>query len=76
MFEEIKALLVGSLQMREQDVVPTATREEIGLDSLAVLEFAVLLSERLGVLVHDYELLDADTIADVADLVAERRGAR
>jgi len=75
MFEEIKALLVGSLQIREEDVIPTATREEIGLDSVAVLELVELLSERLGVLVHDYELLDADTLADVADLVAERRGA-
>ncbi|MFG2115864.1 acyl carrier protein [Streptomyces sp. NPDC048718] len=69
----IKDILVNELHIREEDVVPTATREEVGLDSLAVLELATALNERLGIEVYDYELLDAGTVADVARLVAERR---
>ncbi|MFD4371335.1 acyl carrier protein [Streptomyces sp. NPDC058486] len=73
MYDALKDILVGDLHVREEDVTPTATREEVGLDSLAVLELATALHERLGIEVHDYELLDADTLADVARLMAERR---
>jgi acyl carrier protein len=73
--EELRGVLVDCLQVSEEAVVPGATREEIGLDSLAVLELVVLLGERFGVEVHDYELLDTVTLAQVAQLVAERRSA-
>ncbi|GAA3507059.1 acyl carrier protein [Streptomyces showdoensis] len=73
MYEVLKDILVSELQVREEDVLPTATREEVGLDSLAVLELATALHERLGIEVQDYELLDAGTLADVARLIAERQ---
>lgn len=73
MDDVLKDILVSELHVREEDIVPTATREEVGLDSLAVLELATALNERLGIEVHDYELLDAHTLADVARLVALRR---
>ncbi|MEU6974972.1 MULTISPECIES: acyl carrier protein [unclassified Streptomyces] len=73
MYDVLKDILVGDLHVREEDVVPTATREEVGLDSLAVVELAAALNDRLGIEVQDYELLDAGTLADVARLMAERR---
>ncbi|MEV7279389.1 acyl carrier protein [Streptomyces sp. NPDC093111] len=73
MYDVLKDILVGDLHVREEDVMPTATREEVGLDSLAVVELAAALNDRLGIEVEDYELLDAGTLADVARLMAERR---
>ncbi|MEE1802288.1 MULTISPECIES: phosphopantetheine-binding protein [unclassified Streptomyces] len=72
MYEVLKGILVDGLQMREEDVVPTAGREEVGLDSLAAVELAALLHTRLGVEIHDYELLDAATVADIGRLLEER----
>ncbi|WP_250847767.1 acyl carrier protein [Streptomyces hygroscopicus] len=72
MYEELKGILVDDLQIRAEDVAPTAGREQVGLDSLAAVELATLLSDRYGVEFHDYELLEADTVADIAGLVAER----
>ncbi|UTP36956.1 acyl carrier protein [Streptomyces rapamycinicus] len=72
MYEVLKGILVDDLQMREEDVVPTAGREEVGLDSLTAVELAALLHNRLGIEIHDYELMDAATVADVARLVEER----
>lgn len=72
MYEVLKGILVGDLQMREEAVVPTAGREEVGLDSLTAVELAALLRDRLGVEIHDYELMDAATVADVARLLEER----
>ncbi|MFG2049541.1 acyl carrier protein [Micromonospora sp. NPDC048935] len=72
MFDQLKAILVEDLQMRTEDVVPTADRVEVGLDSLAVVELSDLLSKRLDIHVADYELLELATVGDIAELVAER----
>ncbi|WP_409471664.1 acyl carrier protein [Streptomyces sp. HC307] len=73
MYEVLKGILVNDLQVREEDVLPTATREEVGLDSLAALELAEVLSSRLGIEIQDYELLDTTTLAEMAELVAGRQ---
>ncbi|MFI9642398.1 acyl carrier protein [Micromonospora sp. NPDC051925] len=72
MFDLLKTILVEDLQMRTEDVVATADRAEVGLDSLAVVELSALLSKRLDIQVADYELLELATVGDIADLVAER----
>lgn len=72
MYEVLKGILVDDLQMRAEDVTPTASRVEVGLDSLTVLELSSVLSSRLGIKIHDYELLELATVGDVARLVEER----
>ncbi|WP_327034958.1 acyl carrier protein [Micromonospora ureilytica] len=72
MFDQLKAILVEDLQLRTEDVVATADRVEVGLDSLAVVELSDLLSKRLDIHVSDYELLELATVGDIAELVAER----
>lgn len=72
-YELLRAVLIDDLQFLEDDVVPSATRTEVGLDSVAMTELATVLSTRLGFEIHDYELLDATTVADVARLLEERR---
>lgn len=75
MFEVLRGILVDELQMRAEDVVPTATRTEVGLDSVALVELAELLNTGLGIEIHDYELAEAGTLADLARLVEERHRA-
>ncbi|MFC8393828.1 MULTISPECIES: acyl carrier protein [unclassified Streptomyces] len=75
MFDVLRGILVDELQMRAEDVVPTATRTEVGLDSVALVELAELLNTGLGIEIHDYELAEAGTLADLARLVEERHRA-
>lgn len=72
MFDRLKTILVEDLQLCSEDVVATAARDEVGLDSLAVVELSAVLSSRLSIEVADYELLELGTVGDIADLVAER----
>ncbi|MGC4828283.1 acyl carrier protein [Micromonospora arida] len=72
MFELLKDILVDDLQMRADDVTPTAGRTEVGLDSLAVIELSSVLSERLGIEIFDYELLELATVGDIAALLEAR----
>ena len=75
MFDVLKRILVDDLQMRAQDITPAVHRAEVGVDSLAVAELASVLNSRLGIEIHDYELLELRTVGDIADLVQERCSA-
>ncbi|GLX17141.1 MULTISPECIES: acyl carrier protein [Streptomyces] len=72
MFETLKEILVGKLKVEPDQVTPEATREDVELDSLAVVELSLVIEKELGVAVSDDELLDADTIGAMALLVEQR----
>ncbi|MEV7422222.1 MULTISPECIES: acyl carrier protein [unclassified Streptomyces] len=72
MFETLKEMLVSKLKVAPEQITPEATREDVELDSLAVVELSLLLEKELGLQISDDELLEAATIRDMADLMAER----
>jgi acyl carrier protein len=71
-YEELRTLLVDDLQLNPNDVAPETGREEAGVDSLAVVELSMLLSDRFQVEISDEELLEAATIADIAHLLEQQ----
>lgn len=72
MFETLKEILVNKLKVTPEQVTPESTKEDIELDSLAVVELSLVLETELGVTISDDELLDAETIGDMARLIEER----
>ncbi|WP_431780403.1 acyl carrier protein [Streptomyces chumphonensis] len=72
MYEQLKTILITDLHVAEDDVRPEATREEAGLDSLAMVELSMAIGKRLGLDVSDDELLEAATVGELARLVEER----
>jgi acyl carrier protein len=75
MYETLKRILVDDLCLRVEDVTPAAGCVEVGLDSLTAAELSSVLSDRLGIEIHDYELLELATVGDVARLMEQRRPA-
>jgi acyl carrier protein len=71
-YEELRTLLIKDLRLDESDLRPEADHEEAGLDSLAVVELSMVLSERFGVEISDEDLLEAATVGDIADLLEQR----
>jgi acyl carrier protein len=71
-FDVLKSILVDDLQIRADDITSAAKRTEVGLDSLTMTELSSVLSSRLGIEIHDYELLELGTVGDIAQLVEER----
>jgi acyl carrier protein len=74
-YNVLKSILVDNLQMRAEDITPTASCVEVGLDSLTVVELSSVLGSRLDIEIHDYELLELATVGDIARLMEERRFA-
>ncbi|MFD5556202.1 acyl carrier protein [Streptomyces sp. NPDC059578] len=74
MYDTLKDILITDLHLAEEDIRPEASRDEAGLDSLAMVELSMVLSKRIGIEISDDELLEAATVADLAHLIGQRSG--
>ncbi|MEU6609281.1 acyl carrier protein [Streptomyces shenzhenensis] len=72
MYTALQTILTGKLKVSPEKITPEATLQDLGLDSLSVVELSIILESDLGVRVSDDELLDAPTIGAMADLIGER----
>ncbi|MEW9532088.1 acyl carrier protein [Microbispora sp. NPDC049125] len=72
MFDTLKDILVKKLKVTPGQVTPDASREDIELDSLAVVELSMVLEQELGIVISDNELIDVPTVGDIARLMEER----
>jgi acyl carrier protein len=72
MYQLLKTIMIEDLQLDADDVSPDASREDAGLDSLAIVELSMVLRRRLGIDIPDDELLELETVADIAQLIKER----
>lgn len=72
MYELLRSILVEDLQLTEADVRPDADREGAGLDSLALVELSMILSKKFAIEISDDEMLEVETVADIARLMEER----
>lgn len=72
MYEVLKEILVNDIHLREADLTPTAGCAEVGLDSLTAVELSSVLSSRLGIEIHEYELLELATLGDIVRLMEQR----
>ncbi|MEU1662125.1 phosphopantetheine-binding protein [Streptomyces sparsogenes] len=72
MFDTLKEILVNKLKVTPEQVTPEATRDDVELDSLAVVELSLVLDKEFNIAISDDELLEAPTIGDMARLMEER----
>ena len=75
MYDELKSILVREILLKTDDIRPEATLAEAGMDSLAMVELAMVLSKRYGAELSDDELIETATVADIANLLAARASA-
>jgi acyl carrier protein len=77
-FEKIKAIVVEQLGVNEADVVPTASFvEDLGADSLDLVELIMALEEAFSTPEQKIEIPDEDaekiaTIQDAIDYIKEK----
>ncbi|MCI0384383.1 phosphopantetheine-binding protein [Streptomyces sp. CNQ085] len=72
MLEQLKEILSNKLKVSPEAIIPEATREDIELDSLAVVELSLLLKSELDLDISDDDLLEAETVTDMVRLMEER----
>ncbi|MFF7971108.1 phosphopantetheine-binding protein [Streptomyces sp. NPDC007905] len=72
MLEQLKEILSNKLKVSPESITAEATREDIELDSLAVVELSLLLKSELDLDISDDDLLEAETVGDMVRLMEER----
>lgn len=74
-YDRVKELLTDKFGVPPEDVRPEATFEDLDLDSLDLVEFALAVEEELGVRISDDEAAELETLSDTVGLL-ESKGAR
>ena len=74
-YDRVKELLVDKFGVPADDISPEATFDELDLDSLDLVEFALAAEEELGVRISDAEAEELETLGDAVSLL-EAKGAK
>ncbi|MGW0432602.1 acyl carrier protein [Micromonospora sp. NPDC003197] len=71
MYGLLQEILVNRLKLSPMTITPEATRDDIDLDSLAVVELAIVLEKEHGIRISDDDLRDAETVAEIVRLMEQ-----
>lgn len=71
----LSELLIAQFGVVDTDLTADATFDDLALDSLALIEFTMVIKKDMGVLLDDDALQPTSTVADAAALI-EAKGVR
>ena len=73
-FEEIKELIAEILAVDEDKITPESNLiDDLGADSLSVVELHMEIEERLGVKIPDEEVASLKTVQDIIAAIEKHR---
>ncbi|HST46440.1 acyl carrier protein [Jatrophihabitans sp.] len=73
--ELITTLLQDKFGVPSPDIAPDRTFDQLGIDSLIIVELALVLRKQLGVPLEDDELYPELTVQQAADLLDDKVAA-
>ncbi|MDP8977033.1 MAG: acyl carrier protein [Actinomycetota bacterium] len=71
-YDRVQELLVEKFGVSADEISPETTFEELDLDSLDLVEFAMAAEEELGVRISDEEAETIATVGDAAKLLEDK----
>ena len=71
LLEKVKAVIVDQLNVEEDDVVEDASFvDDLGADSLDIVELVMALEEEFGISIPDEEAENIKTVGDAVNYIA------
>ncbi len=72
MFEKVKEIIMEQLSISDPDVVtPETTLEDLGADSLDMVEVIMALEDEFDVQIRDEDLESLKCVADLVDYIGK-----
>jgi len=72
LFEKIKTVIVDQLGVEEDDIAEDAAFvDDLGADSLDIVELVMALEEEFGVSIPDEQAEKIKTVGDAVDFISE-----
>jgi acyl carrier protein len=72
-FDTIAGLLTARFGVPDDEINNDATFSSLDLDSLALVEFLLVVQQEFGITVAEDEVSPDDTLATVVELIASRK---
>jgi acyl carrier protein len=73
LYQRLRTLTVDVLDLRDEQVAPAARfADDLGADSLDLVELVEALEEEFGVRIDDEELADIATVGEAFELIAAK----
>lgn len=73
-FEKLKAIIVDKLSVDENEVTMDSSFEDLGADSLDIVEIVMALEEEFDIEISDDEAEQAKTVGDVVNYLTAAIG--
>lgn len=70
--ESVVEVLASRFGLDPETVLPEATFDDLGLDSLSQIELATALKKRLGVVITDEELTELSSVSETVALIEQK----
>ena len=71
----LHSALTAKFEVPESEIVPDASLESLGLDSLSLAELALILQEELDVKVEEHEAARGTTVGELTRTLTAKRAA-
>lgn len=72
--EQVKQIIMEQLNVTEEECVPEAKFiDDLGADSLDLVELIMAMEDHFGLEISDEELAEISTIQDVIDYITSRQ---
>ncbi len=74
--EKVIEIIMEQLDVTREECVPEAAFiDDLGADSLDIVELVMAMEENFGIEITDEELMKIRTVRDVIDFIKKKRGA-
>lgn len=75
MYEQLKQILASKFQINPDHIAPDSRLSELELDSLDIVELALVMEKEMGAKVSDDELIETQQLDSIAELALRRQAA-
>lgn len=72
--KRLKTIIVEQLSIEEEQVVPEATLEDLGADSLDMVELIMAIEEEFGIDIPDEDAEGLKSVGDTINYIQEKSG--
>lgn len=70
--QKIMAILSQQVNLEEYLIKPATKFDDLGMDSLLLMEFMIAVEEEFDIDIEDWEISTMQNVGDVADLVSQK----
>ncbi|MBR2188416.1 MAG: acyl carrier protein [Eubacterium sp.] len=71
-FEQLKEIMVNTLNLEEKDIKPEASLKDLGVDSIDAVELIMSLEENYDIQIPDEDAAKLEKVSDIIEYINKK----